>query len=102
MTPAEIIRDIHQHRGKVRIEGANLALTAPQPLPAELIKELRAHKRELLAHLRGDTIADPTDPCPACGSGRWWQLPGQPWHCRACEADMPREATTLTLPCQRR
>jgi hypothetical protein len=40
---------------------------------------------------------DPTDPCPVCGSGQWWQLPGEPWHCRACEPDMPLTATTLTL-----
>ncbi len=44
---------------------------------------------------------EPDAPCPACGSGQWWQLPGQPWHCRACEADMPLEATSLTLPCHK-
>ncbi len=40
---------------------------------------------------------DPAGPCPACGSGQWWQLPGQAWHCRVCEPDMPLTATTLTL-----
>ncbi len=47
------------------------------------------------------TIADPAWPCPDCGSGQWWQLPGQAWHCRACEPDMPLTATTLTLPCHK-
>jgi hypothetical protein len=40
---------------------------------------------------------EPTGPCPACGSGQWWQLSGEDWHCRACEPNMPLTATTLTL-----
>ncbi|MDQ4146388.1 MAG: hypothetical protein M3120_01625 [Pseudomonadota bacterium] len=44
---------------------------------------------------------EPAGPCPDCGSGQWWQLPGEPWHCRACEPDMPLTATTLTLPCHK-
>ncbi len=39
---------------------------------------------------------DPIGPCPDCGSGQWWHLPAQAWHCRACEPDMPLTATTLT------
>src|SRR5215218_7844540 len=45
--------------------------------------------------------AKPESACPNCGSGQWWQLPGQAWHCRGCEADMPLTATTLTLPCHK-
>jgi hypothetical protein len=41
---------------------------------------------------------DPAGPCPNCGSDQWWQLPGEPWHCRACVPNMPLRATTLTLP----
>lgn len=53
-----------------------------------------------------DTIPDPDGPCPACNSGQWWQLPGEPWHCRHCEpmsGEDNRRATTLTspLPCAR-
>jgi hypothetical protein len=44
---------------------------------------------------------DPAGPCPGCGLGHWWQLPGEPWHCRACEPDMSLTATTLTLPCHK-
>jgi hypothetical protein len=49
--------------------------------------------------LSAEVITDPAGPCPHCGSGQWWQLPGEPWHCRACKPDMPLGATTLTLPC---
>ena len=43
------------------------------------------------------TTVDPVKPCPHCGSSQWWQLPGEPWHCRICESDMPLRATTLTF-----
>jgi hypothetical protein len=49
--------------------------------------------------LLNDSIAEPIGPYPDCGGGQWWQLPGEPWHCRACEPDMPLRATSLTLPC---
>ena len=45
------------------------------------------------------TIADPAGLCPDCGSGQWWQQPGEPWHCRTCESNMPLTATTLALRC---
>ncbi len=45
--------------------------------------------------------SDPARPCYVCGSGQWWQIPGQAWHCRACEPDMPLTATTVTLPCHK-
>jgi hypothetical protein len=32
---------------------------------------------------------DPAGPCDTCGSGQWWQLPGQAWHCRVCTPDVP-------------
>ncbi len=41
---------------------------------------------------------EPDGLCPDCGSGQWWQLPGEPRHCRIWEPDMPLRATTLTLP----
>jgi hypothetical protein len=46
-----------------------------------------------------DFVAKPESACPSCRSGQWWQLPGQIWHCRTCEPNMPPTATTLTLPC---
>jgi hypothetical protein len=44
---------------------------------------------------------DPDGLCDTCGSGQWWQLPGEPCHCRSCEPDLPLTATTLTLPCHK-
>jgi hypothetical protein len=44
---------------------------------------------------------DPAGSYPNCGSDRWWQLPGKPWHCRICEPDVPLTATTVTLPCHK-
>jgi hypothetical protein len=38
------------------------------------------------------TIPHPAEPCAHCGYGQWWQIPGQPWHCCACQPDMPLTA----------
>ena len=102
MSAAELIQAIHRHGGDVTVHGDELNLTAPQPLPADLVDQLRHRKAELLDYLSSNApgvIADPKSACPACGSGQWWQLPGQAWHCRACEPGVPLTATTLTLPC---
>jgi hypothetical protein len=60
----------------------------------------RAHSENISVSL--NEAGDPDSPCPACGSGQWWRLPGEPWRCRACEPRMPLEATTLTLACHKR
>ncbi len=102
MSAAELLADF-SHRGiQLRAEGECLSYDAPKGVmaPADL-EQLRKYKSELLAYLNreaANTIADPDGPCPACGSGQWWQLPGEPWHCRICEPDVPLTATTLTLP----
>jgi hypothetical protein len=46
-----------------------------------------------------EQLTDPTKPCPTCGSGQYWQLPNEPWHCWRCEPNKPLTATTLTLTC---
>jgi hypothetical protein len=46
-----------------------------------------------------ERLTDPDGPCEACGSGQYWQLPGEPWHCWQCEPNKPLAATTLTLTC---
>src|SRR5215217_1160140 len=104
MNVAELNRAIHRHGGDETVDGDDLKLTATQPLPAELLNKLRDHKAELLEYLSSNapaTIAEPDTACLARGSGQWWQLPGQAWHCRQCEPDMPLAATTLTLPCHK-
>ncbi len=60
----------------------------------------RAHPENISVSL--SVAGDPITACSTCGSGQWWQLPGDPWHCRACEPmseDAAPRATTLTLPC---
>ncbi|MDQ4147514.1 MAG: hypothetical protein M3120_07505, partial [Pseudomonadota bacterium] len=103
MTVAELIREIQRHGGDVIVDGDDLHLSAPQPLSGDLLNQIRDHKAELLAYLNAvvANTVDPTGPCPDCGSGQWWQIPGQAWHCRACEPDMPLTVTTLTLPCHK-
>jgi hypothetical protein len=62
MKPAEIIRDIHQHGGKVNVEGDDLTLIAPRPLPADLLQQLREHKVEVLAFLTEDAANNVANP----------------------------------------
>jgi hypothetical protein len=69
---------------------------------SELSEQSPARNDALISGLISlNDAVDPDGPCPACGSGQWWQLPGEPWHCRACGPDMPLTATTLTLPCHK-
>ncbi|HKF94614.1 MAG TPA: hypothetical protein VKB96_08435 [Gammaproteobacteria bacterium] len=46
-----------------------------------------------------ERLTDPDGPCETCGSGQYWQVPGEPWHCWQCEPNAPLAATTLTLTC---
>lgn len=57
----------------------------------------RAHSENISVSL--NEAGDPIGACPACGSGQWWRVSDQPWHCHACKPDMPLTATTLILPC---
>jgi hypothetical protein len=104
MNAAELVQKIYQHGADVTIDGDDLNLTAAQALPAGLVDHIRDHKPELLDYLSSNapaTIAEPDGACPVCGSGQWWQLPGELWHCWHCELDMPLMATTLALPCHK-
>lgn len=70
-----------------------------QAITPELRDAITAHKSALIAHL-SNAIPDPGGPCPECGCGQFWQLPGAPWHCRQCEPMSGAErarATTLTV-----
>ena len=48
--------------GSVAVDGENLELSAPAPLPVELVDELRQSKIDLIRHLRGDDW----------GATDWW------------------------------
>ncbi len=105
MSAADLLAGFSRRGIQLRAEGERLSYDAPAgQLQASDLEELRSHKSELLAYLNreaANTFADPTGPCPDCGSGQSWQTPGEPWHCRACQPDMPLTATTLTLPCHK-
>jgi hypothetical protein len=65
MKAAELIREIHRHGGDVTVDGNDLSLTAPQPLPTGLLNQLRNHKAELLDYLNriaANTMSDPDAP----------------------------------------
>jgi hypothetical protein len=48
-----------------------------------------------------ERLTDPDGPCEACGSGQYWQLPGEPWHGRQGEPNTSLTATTLTRACHK-
>jgi hypothetical protein len=48
-----------------------------------------------------ERLSDPDTTCPACGSGQYWQLPGEPWHGRQGEPNTSLTATTLTRACHK-
>jgi hypothetical protein len=105
MSAAELLAGFSRHGIQLRAEGERLIYDAPQGVmkPADL-DQLRKHKSELLAYLNreaANAIAEPDGTCPDCGSAQWWQLSGEPWHCRIRKPDIPRTATTLTLLCHK-
>jgi hypothetical protein len=57
MTAAGLIAQILAAGGKVTADGPDLVLTAPRPLPTELLGKLKAHKPDILAALAIDDQA---------------------------------------------
>ena len=55
----DLLREIAEAGGAIRLEGDMLRLSAPEPLPDELRARLRQHKRELMVLLRSP--AEPAD-----------------------------------------
>lgn len=51
MTAADLMAEVDRHGGRLFPRGDRLRFTAPEPLPADLLANLRAHKPELLALL---------------------------------------------------
>jgi hypothetical protein len=43
MKAVEIVRELQHYGGHTTVVGGDLVLTAPQPLPPELLHELRTH-----------------------------------------------------------
>jgi TubC N-terminal docking domain len=61
-----LIEAVQRAGGAIILHGDRLRLSAPEPLPEDLVQELRAHKAEVIDHLqhaRGPKLAQPaTDP----------------------------------------
>jgi hypothetical protein len=43
MSTADLIQAIHRYGGHVTVDGDDLTLSAPQPLPADLVDQVRTH-----------------------------------------------------------
>lgn len=52
----DLLQRVRDAGGVVKSEGNRLELRAPQPLPSDLMDDLRQHKAELLAALRLDQL----------------------------------------------
>jgi hypothetical protein len=54
----DVLREVSEAGGTVRLEGDMLRLSAPEPLPDELRARLRQHKAEILALLSAEPAKD--------------------------------------------
>jgi hypothetical protein len=52
MSALPLIEAVERAGGAIALRGDRLRLSAPEPLPENLLQELRAHKAEVLDHLR--------------------------------------------------
>ena len=63
----DLLREVSEAGGTVRLEGDMLRLSAPEPLPDELRARLRQHKAEIVALL---SAAEPANDV-AAGAPAW-------------------------------
>jgi hypothetical protein len=84
MIAVEIIGQVLAAGGQIAVDGADLVLTAPRPLPADLLDRLRAHKPDILAALACPggialwgrvAITEPGDRTVEVDSPSGWILP---------------------------
>ena len=54
MSAAPLIEAVRRAGGAIAVHDGRLRLSAPEPLPEELLRELRVHKAEVIDHLRHD------------------------------------------------
>jgi TubC N-terminal docking domain len=52
MSALRLIEAVQRAGGAITLLGDRLRLSAPEPLPQDLLQELRAHKAELIEHLQ--------------------------------------------------
>jgi len=77
MIAAEIIGQVLDAGGQISVDGADLALTAPRPLPADLLDSIKAHKPALL-----EALAHP-DPRTSLSAAALAELPAEDPTCPA-------------------
>jgi hypothetical protein len=107
---AEEIRALRARGVTLSVDGERLKMTAPEPLPDELMDLLRTHKAEIMAavgdqaaevhdclppiHDARDPHATPSAPCAACGAVQWraashgWRWR---WACGQCRPEVSAE-----------
>lgn len=64
--PADLVRQIEEHGGQVRIRDGELRLARSRNVPPKLIEQAKIHRDQLFEHLRGLEAAD-----VPVGSGRF-------------------------------
>jgi hypothetical protein len=52
MSALSLIEAVQRAGGAIRLQGDRLRLSAPKPLPEDLLQELRTHKPEVIDHLQ--------------------------------------------------
>ena len=52
MSACPLLEAVQRAGGAITLEGDRLRLSAPEPLPEDLLRELRVHKAEVIDHLR--------------------------------------------------
>ena len=98
MTPADLIGDVHQHGGDMTVDGDDLTRSAPQPLPAELVDQVRTHELELLQYLNNDAANTDAD-ASASGESHPLGRMGQGVNAsRPCSSSLTLGSACLLLP----
>jgi hypothetical protein len=71
MNVQEIIQEVAHHGGHITVQDSHLKLTAPSPLPDDLIAELKMHKSEVMA-----AVSPPLTmiECRHCRKRYWHEL----------------------------
>jgi len=95
MNAADIIHEVTRHGCNIAVVDDRLKLSAPRPLPDDLMDEIRHHKPEVIAEL----APLPHGPCYQCGEDTRCMLTSPDrswaWLCISC---FDRGSTTYPVP----
>ena len=86
----DVLQEVSEAGGTVRLEGDMLRLSAPEPLPDELRARLRQHKAEIVALLSAVKPANDAAPRSACRASP------------ACRGRSPTASTPSSRPMEHR